>query len=61
MSTLAEARQRLAKALDARNAYLMVGGDVRSPAHNKLLKEIRAAQNEVDEFTPERVPGRPQR
>lgn len=61
MTGLSEARQRLARALDARNAYLAVGGSVRSPAHNKLLREIREAQNEVDRFKPQRLPGRPQR
>ena len=48
MSELSEARQRLAKALDGRNRYLMAGNLEAGAYHNALLRDIQQAQQEVD-------------
>lgn len=60
MSELRDARARLARALDARNRFLLTGGDQASRDHKGLLVEIRAAQQRVSRLTlyAERARGR---
>jgi hypothetical protein len=48
------ARQRLARAIDALNRFLLTGGDQRSVSYKMLLNEVRAAQRAVDRLKGER-------